>query len=218
MAQQAYEILLERILLGEYLPGASLLEKEIAKDLNLSRTPVREALLRLKLEGLVEVIPRGGIFVAEASINMIRGVTEVRLILEDYLSRLAVERCTEELLTKFQAWLEKSEASWGRLTPKERKRRDGDFHRFMYRAAGNETLARHLTLLRNQGVLFWGQSLERPSLAEIIGDFKEAYDALKERDAERCVRVLRRHVLDNVELIQKFMKPEALEFAALQER
>jgi DNA-binding GntR family transcriptional regulator len=55
-------------------------------------------------------------------------------------------------------------------------------------------------------------------LAEIIEDFKEAHNALKERDAERCVRVLRRHVLDNVERIQRFMKPEAMEFAASQER
>ena len=149
---------------------------------------------------------------------MIRGVTEVRLILEEYLGRLAVERCTEELLAEFRAWLDESEASWSRLTPKERKRLDGDFHQFMYRAAGNETLARHLTLLRNQGVLFWGQSQERPSLAEIIEDFKGAHNALKERDAERCVRVLRRHVLDNVERIQKFMKPEAPEFAAVQDR
>ena len=213
MAQPAYEILLERILLGEYLPGTPFLEKEIAKHLGLSRTPVREALLRLKLEGLVNVIPRGGIFVAEASVNKIREVTEVRLILEEFSGRLAVERCRDELLAEFQTWLEAAELAWSSLSPRERKRRDGEFHRFLNRAAGNETLARHLTILRNQGVLFWGQSQERPSLAEIIGDFKETYDALKEKDAERCVRVLRRHVLDNVERIQKFLKPEPLEFA-----
>jgi len=217
-AQPAYEILLERILLGDYLPGASLLEKEIAEDLGMSRTPVREALLRLKLEGMIRVIPRVGIFVAEASVNKIREVTEVRVILEEYLARMAVERCREELLAEFGNWLEKESATWDRLPPKERKRRDEEFHMLMSRAAGNETLARQLTLLRNQAALFWGQSLDRASLEESLQDFKEAYDALRARDGERCARVLCRHVLDNVERIQNFMKPQPLELAVSLER
>ena len=72
-------------------------EQELAAQLGVSRTPVREALLRLRLEGLVRVVPRGGIFVAEASIRQIREITEVRLVLEVPLSFCANHLLTDTL-------------------------------------------------------------------------------------------------------------------------
>ena len=64
MTSTVYNRLLAGIALGDYAPGSALKEKELAAELGVSRTPVREALLRLRLEGLVRVVPRGGIFVA----------------------------------------------------------------------------------------------------------------------------------------------------------
>ncbi|HEY3128735.1 MAG TPA: GntR family transcriptional regulator [Acidobacteriota bacterium] len=219
MPYTPYDILLERIVLGDYPPGASLNEQEIARDLRLSRTPVREAFTRLKLEGLVKIIPRGGIFVAEASVQKIREITEVRLVLEESLAQRAVEYRTEPLLGEFRGWLQALEPVWHRLTPKEWMQRDAEFHRFMDRAAANETLATHLALLRRQAVLFWGQSVDgRASLSEIINDFKQALEALAHRNAEQCGQVLRRHVLDHVERIQKYMKPEPIKVAAQEHR
>ena len=74
--------------MGDYVPGRSLSEQEIANDLGVSRTPVREALLRLRLEGLVRIVPRGGIFVAEATLRRAREVTSLRLVLEECLAQL----------------------------------------------------------------------------------------------------------------------------------
>ena len=102
-ASTPYDILVDRILSGEYTPGMNLVEQEIARELRISRTPVREALLRLKLEGLVKIIPRGGIYVEEANVQTIRDVTEVRLVLEECLLRWAVERCPASLLQDFEA-------------------------------------------------------------------------------------------------------------------
>lgn len=203
-----YDILLERILLGDYRPGTSLVEKEIARELGVSRTPVREALLRLKLEGLVEIIPRGGIFVAEASVQKIREVTEVRLVLEDFAARLAADRCPEEILKAFRGWLRELKPGWHRLSPREWMKKDMRFHQFVDEATGNETLSRHLALLRRQAVLFWGQFLDgRSSLEGIIQDFEETLEALEKRDAERCARVFRKHVLDHVDRISQYLKP-----------
>lgn len=219
MGTNAYDVLVERILLGDYAPGTSLVEQEIAEELGVSRTPVREALLRLKVEGLVRIIPRGGIFVAEASIQKVKEVTEVRLVLEEYLGRIAVERCTPQVLRDYEEWLATWEPEWHSLSPREWMQRDGEWHRIVDRAAANQTLSSHLTLLRQQAVLFWGQSTDGgssrvfDSLKEIVGDFRGALDAIQRRDSEACVSVLRHHVLDHVERIQHYMRPELLTVA-----
>jgi DNA-binding GntR family transcriptional regulator len=219
MRESTYDILVERILLGDYLPGTNLVEQEIAEELGVSRTPVREALLRLKVEGLIRIIPRGGIFVAEASIQRVKEVTEVRLVLEEYLGRVAVERCSQKLLSEYEEWLRNLEPKWNSLSSREWMQRDGEFHAFMDRAAANQTLCTQLTLLRQQAVLFWGQSTDGgsshvfDSLKDIVGDFRSALDALQKRDGERCSMVLRQHVLDHVERIQEYMKPDLLTLA-----
>jgi DNA-binding GntR family transcriptional regulator len=209
VAATAYDRLLTGIALGDYAPGSALNEKKLAAQLGVSRTPVREALLRLRLEGLVRVIPRGGIFVAETSIRQIREITEVRLVLEECSGRLAVARCSPQALVDFRVWLDACSEEWSGLSGRERMQRDLAFHAFLDRAARNETLAQQLTVLRNQAVLFWGQSAAgQYELEPIIDEYREVVDAIEVRDAERCVRALQQHVLQHVTRIQSYLRPE----------
>ena len=211
MTATAYDRLLTGIALGDYAPGSALNEKKLAAQLGVSRTPVREALLRLRLEGLVRVIPRGGIFVAETSVRQIREITEVRLVLEECSGRLAVARCSPQSLTDFRVWLDACSEEWSGLSGRERMQRDLAFHEFLDRAAGNETLAQQLTVLRNQAVLFWGQSAAgQYELEPIIDEYREVVDAIEVRDAERCVRALQQHVLQHVTRIQSYLRPEPM--------
>jgi DNA-binding GntR family transcriptional regulator len=206
-----YEILVERILFGDYTPGMNLVEHDIARELRVSRTPVREALLRLKLEGLVKIIPRGGIYVEEATVQTIRDVTEARLVLEECLLRLAVERKSDSLLAEFEAWFRALEPIWPHLKPRQWLERDDEFHQFLYRAGRNQVLAWHLTLLRRKAVLFWSQLGERHnSLEGIVEDFREIVAGLKSDDVERCVQIIRRHVLADLDRIQRFLKPDPM--------
>jgi DNA-binding GntR family transcriptional regulator len=204
-----YDRLLSGIALGDYAPGSALNERELAAQLGVSRTPVREALLRLRVEGLVRVVPRGGIFVAEASIRQIREITEVRLVLEECSGRLAVERGSPEWLAEFQAWLDVCSEDWSELTGRERMRRDMEFHDFLDRAAANEALSKQLALLRNQAVLFWGQSAsDEYELETIIDEYREIVEAIAVGDAGRCVRAMQQHVLQHVARIQSYMRPK----------
>jgi DNA-binding GntR family transcriptional regulator len=206
-----YDRVLTGIALGDYAPGSALNEKKLAEQLGVRRTPVREALLRLRFEGLVRVIARGGIFVAEASIRQIREITEVRLVLEECSARLAVDRCSPDLLTQFQAWLEACATEWTALSGRERMQRDLAFHHFLDRAADNETLAQQLTVLRNQAVLFWGQSVSgQYELEPILDEYREVVAAITERDAERCVKAMQQHVLQHVSRIQAYLRPEPI--------
>ena len=211
MTRTVYDKLLSGIALGDYPPGSALNEKELAATLGVSRTPVREALLRLRLEGLVRVIARGGIFVAEASIRQIREITEVRLVLEECSGRLAVARCSPQLLAEFQSWLDACGDDWPSLSARERMRRDMAFHQFIDQAAANETLAQQLAVLRNQAVLFWGQSAaDKYGLEPILDEYREVVAALEAGDADRCARALQRHVLQHVVRIQSYIRPEAV--------
>ena len=211
MTRTVYDRLLSGIALGDYAPGSALNEKKLAAALGVSRTPVREALLRLRLEGLVRVVPRGGIFVAETSVRQIREITEVRLVLEECSGQLAVARCNAELLAEFQAWLEVCGEEWAALTGRERMQRDLAFHAFVDRAAGNEILAQQLAVLRNQAVLFWGQSAAgQYELEPIIDEYREVVEAITARDAERCVRAMKQHVLEHLARIQSYLRPETI--------
>lgn len=211
MTSSVYDRLLTGIALGDYAPGSALNEKKLAAQLGVSRTPVREALLRLRFEGLVRAIARGGIFVAETSIRQIREITEVRLVLEECSGRLAVARCSPQALAEFRAWLDACSEAWPGLSGRERMRRDLEFHEFLDRAAGNEALAEQLTVLRNQAVLFWGQSAAgQYELEPIIDEYREVVDAIGARDAERCVHALQQHVLQHVTRIQSYLRPEPM--------
>jgi DNA-binding GntR family transcriptional regulator len=209
MAASVYERLLAGIALGDHAPGSPLSEKELAAELGVGRTPVREALLRLRFEGLVRVVARGGSFVAEISIRQIREITEVRLALEACSGRLAAARCGAQLLAELEAWLGACRAQWPALTARERMQRDLEFHALIDRAAANDTLARQLTTLRNQAVLFWGQAAaDRYALEPVIEEYREVVAALAARDSERCARALQQHVLEHVARIQIYLRPE----------
>ncbi len=215
MASSVYERLLAGIALGDYAPGSTLNERELAAELGVSRTPVREALLRLRFEGLVRVVARGGIFVAETSIRQIREITEVRLVLEECSGRLAVARFRAPDLAEFQSWLGACREQWPDLSGRDRMRRDMEFHHFLDRGAANETLAQQLRVLRNQAVLFWGQSAtDQYQLEPIIEEYGEVVDAIAVGDAERCVHAMQQHVLEHVARIQNYILPEPVPLTA----
>jgi DNA-binding GntR family transcriptional regulator len=75
----------------------------------------------------------------------------------------------------------------------------------------HQTLARQLALLRNQAMLFWGQTAaDRYELEPIIDEYREVVEAIAARDAERCVRAMQQHVLQHVARIQSYLRPEPL--------
>ena len=93
-----FKTLRQAILKGELEPGERLMEIQLAERLGVSRTPIREAIRKLELEGLVLMIPRKGAEVARISENNLRDVLEVRRTLEELAVDLACQRMTEEEL------------------------------------------------------------------------------------------------------------------------
>ena len=141
LADAAYDTLRERILDNAYPPGHRALEAELAAELGISRTPLREALVRLEREGLVEVIPRHGMRVLPISPTDMREVYEILSALESMAAELVARRKPtaaelEPLVTASRAMADALKAddldAWARA--------DARFHRHLVELAGNRLL------------------------------------------------------------------------------
>ena len=104
---EVYSILREKIILGDYKPGQILKEKELMKEFNIGRTPLRELLVRLDAEGLVEIIPYSGVYISSIELQQLMDVMEVRRPLIRIAGRLAAERATKDEIEKMKNFLDK---------------------------------------------------------------------------------------------------------------
>ena len=145
-----FNTLRQAILKGELEPGERLMEIQLAERLGVSRTPIREAIRKLELEGLVLMIPRKGAEVAEISEKSLREVLEVRRSLEELAIELACQRITPEELTA----LEEAENRFARAVEDGEvmaiAESDENYHELIYQATANDRLVQILNNLREQ--------------------------------------------------------------------
>ena len=128
------------ILSGEYKDGESLNELRISKELGVSRTPVREALMQLELEGLVNNIPNKGAVVVGGSEQDTRDIYEIRVRIEGLASRLCTEKITEDELRALEKIVDLQEFYLMKNDTEQLWELDGDFHKIIY----DETCSRAL--------------------------------------------------------------------------
>jgi DNA-binding GntR family transcriptional regulator len=194
-SELAYQQLKSRIVTGEMPPGTRLIEVQLAEELSVSRTPVREAVRRLQTENLVSRDPTGALIVHQPSPLEIDGVYTIRQELDGLAARLAAQRISESELT----WLEHSIVAMKEALAEGRVpdaiAANIEFHDMLYQAASNPHLERMGRQLRDFVRLFSRQPLEDSDrAADIIREHREIVAALRERDAERAETVSRAHV------------------------
>jgi DNA-binding GntR family transcriptional regulator len=143
LKEQVVKLLRGAILSGKIRTGGRLNESELARDLGLSRIPVREALQQLQQQGLVVDIPRRGKFVINLSDEEIQKINSLRLILEAEALRLARARISAEGLQALAGLVDKMEHS-REVSEIEASALDIEFHRIVWHHTGNEYLAKTL--------------------------------------------------------------------------
>jgi DNA-binding GntR family transcriptional regulator len=195
-ADRAYHELRDRIVTLRLPPGTVLREDALMRELNIGRTPLREAVKRLALENLVAVQPRRGTFVAGVETADIVHITEVRAELEGYAAQRAAERMEGELLAAARALLEQVEELSDATDQDGLIRFDQRIHRFTWEATGNpyliETLERYFTL----SLRVWYLVLARvPGLGHAVHDQAHLLEALIDRDGSRAREIMHEHVL-----------------------
>lgn len=137
-----YLELKHKILTGEIVSQTRLMEIDLSEKMNVSRTPIREAIKKLADDGLVKIVPRRGAYVANISIKDMLDVFEVREDMEGFAAMLAAQRIGEEEKTVLRRIEEEYDAALGSRDSKDSIiELDEKFHNFIVGCCGNETLS-----------------------------------------------------------------------------
>lgn len=196
VAERAYVELRDRIVTLRLAPGTALREDDLMRQMELGRTPLREAVKRLALENLVAVQPRRGTFVSDVEAADIVNITEVRAELEGIAARLAAMRmdaqaraAAEGLLSEVDELSRPADQEW-------LIRLDERIHRFVWEASGNPYLVETLERYFTHSLRIWHLVLDRvPGLGHAVHDQTNLLQALIDRNGGRAQTIMREHVL-----------------------
>jgi DNA-binding GntR family transcriptional regulator len=198
----AYAELKEGILSGTISPGARLVEVQLANELGVSRTPVREALRRLMTEGFVSRHHTGGLVAHEPSAREIEEIYYIREVLDGLAAYLAAQRLTESELVRIELTAEAHRTAVARFVEHETTEAVAEmvaaniaFHDLLYEISGNERLMRMSREVRDSVRLFSREafaSAERDR--DIVREHEAIIDALRKRDSDAAERAARAHL------------------------
>ena len=184
---------------GIFSPGERLMEIQLADEMGVSRTPVREAIRKLELEGFVVMIPRRGTYVADISIKDINEVYEIRTSLDVLAAGLAAERINDEELETLQRLMVEIGQHIEDGNIEQIVELDTAFHDVLYQASRNERLRNIINNLREQITVIRGRSMMYPGrILNTMDEHKELVESVAARDVERAQNAARTH-LENAE-------------------
>ena len=195
-----FNTLRQAILKGELAPGERLMEIQLADRLGVSRTPIREAIRKLELEGLVLMIPRKGAEVAKISEKSLRDVLEVRRALEVLAVELACQRMTEEDIKKLESAQEDFKAAVDQGEAMAIAETDEHYHDIIYNGTGNVRLIQLLNNLREQMYRYRLEYIKEADKRQILLiEHEHILKGLKERKMDEVKEAMREHI-DNQEI------------------
>lgn len=195
LREVVFNTLRRAILRGELVPGQRLMEIQLAEKMGVSRTPVREAIRKLELEGLVVMIPRKGAEVAHISGKNLRDVLEVRRALEELAGELACKRMTEEELRQLEKANHKFISVLGSDDITVIAQADEAFHGLIYQATDNDRLIQMVNHLREQMYRYRIEHIkDRSQRKLLVQEHQEIMRALSARDVEATRRTIRNHI------------------------
>jgi DNA-binding GntR family transcriptional regulator len=186
----------DAIIDGRIKPGERLMEPEVAKNLGVSRTPLREAFFVLESEGLVKVTPRRGAVVADLSVKDAEDTYTTRIALEALAGGLAAKKISTEKINELQSLNEKME----KLSKSEKKDFkklldiNSKFHQIIYESCGNDKLIKMILVLRSQTLRY--NYLFLSILSRLDSSIKEHYEiinSLKKNDKEKVEKLIKKH-------------------------
>lgn len=189
------ETLREAIVSGVLRPGERLMEIQLAEELGVSRTPVRESIRKLELEGFVVMVPRRGTYVADLSIKDINEVYEIRTVLDVLAAGLAAERITEEELEELERILVQIGESIEENDVENLIELDSEFHDILYQASRNDRLVGIINNLREQFTRFRSISMQYPGrLKNTLEEHTRLVEAIAQRNTDLAQQVAREHM------------------------
>jgi len=201
LQERTYQSLRTALLDGEYVPGERIYEAALAQALGVSRNPVREAVRRLQQDGLLEVRPHYGIYVAEIPPEEIEDVYRIRGVLEAAAAGLAAERMTDTEVAALRRILAEQQAAAARSDRLPREAvsaaQADRFHHAIHVGARSPRLLALLEQIYAQVTHFRNLTLRQPGRAKVSAEGHAAiFDAIAARDADASERRMREHIDD----------------------
>ena len=196
---KVYDRIREDILNGVYEEHEELKEATLGKKMDVSRTPVREALRQLELEGLVEIVPNKGARVTGITKKDIEDIYQIRYLLEGLSARWATEHVTEELIDKMEETLYLTEFHAKKGNFMQVFELDSQFHELMYAASGSKMLNHilsdfHMYVTRMRKSILSSDSRSKNSTEE----HRAILEAIKERDPDKAEQCAHDHVKSTI--------------------
>ena len=183
------------IISGVLKPGERLMEVQLAEKMGVSRTPIREAIRKLELEGLVVMIARKGAYVADLSIKNITDVLEVRAVLEGLASGLAALRMTEEEIKDLELTARHFEQAMNSNDVEGVIQTDIEFHEKIFKATRNEKLLQLTNSLMEQvqrfRVMYLNKAIKSTNL---IKEHYKIVEAISRRNREMAENIAKIHI------------------------
>jgi DNA-binding GntR family transcriptional regulator len=195
LRDQAYDAIKDRIITCEFKPGECINEASVSALLGLGRTPVHQAIDRLMLEEMVQVIPRKGVIVKPIILQDIMQMIDIRMINETHCARLAAVRAEERHIQSLTNVLDRARSAIGERDVRELMMLDREFHQLLGSASRNHELAEVLRKLNERSLRFWFISFTTPDHHHSFQRQHEAvFDAIRRRDADAAEGAMREHI------------------------
>ena len=195
LSEQVYESLVEMIVLGKLEPGQPVSEMKLARTLDVSRTPIHEAVTQLVKDGLVVQAPNRRPVVVAFGPDDVRDIYEMRRILESEAAAKAADRIDRPTLERLDAALQKFRKS--KPTPASIRawvKLDDEFHREIASASGSPRLAADIVRYRLMNRVFNRSHTDAAVLRHAADEHQAIIDALKKRDTEAARQAMRKHL------------------------
>lgn len=203
IADIVFEKIEDAILSGEFAGGDIITELKLCGLLDVSRTPVREALTRLKQEGLIKESGKGAVVVGVDE-NDLFDIYEIRMRTEGLAAAKCAEVITDEQLKKLGETLELQEFYTSKNQPDSIKKLDSEFHEQIYSYCGSKTLETLLSELHRKVKRYRKTSVSNPDRALMaVKEHREIFDAISARDAKLAEELTAKHIKNARESIMK---------------
>jgi DNA-binding GntR family transcriptional regulator len=202
LSSRVYHQIRAEIIRGALVPGESVTEMGLAKDCGVSRTPVREALHQLELEGLVELIPNKGAVILGISPEDICDIYQIRAMLEVGAAERAAQRATEEDVRRLTEILDLTEFYIEKQNMNQLQAMDGQFHQLIYEMSGSRMFKRVLKDMHYYIGLTRAASLKCEGRAlQSVKEHRAVLEAIAQHDGKKAGKLMKQHVnkaLENV--------------------
>ena len=208
-----FQTLRQAILKGELKPGERLMEIQLAQKLGVSRTPVREAIRKLELEGLVLMIPRKGAEVAQITEKNMQDVLEVRKALEELSVQLACERITPEQVEEMKMAAEdfRKVLKSGDVT--KIAEADVKFHDIIFAATNNQRLITLLNNLREQMYRFRVEYLkQKECYPQLLEEHDKLIALISGGEVEEACELMGRHIDNQASTVSDVIRRDQAEY------